>query len=325
MKTLPLIRCLGLLCAALLLYNCQKTPSLTLTGPSDLVIEAGGGSATVTFTTNTDWTVRSDSWIHVTPSSGAASSKALSVTATVDANTASDRSGRITISAGDVSQTVTVRQEALFFRVLSDDQQTRSTLLIDRNGVGPNLKVETNAAADPATWSVTCSEPWCFVTVGGYPVSISLSAEAYGKNDPLWPRTCELRIAIPGLYNGTFKVAQESVTFIELAGGVAEEYVLSPSGAAKEFTIHSNLYEWKVENGNDWIQAEKVDAMTLRVSAVPRTQATSAARKGTLHLYSAALSGRPSKAGEFITLNFKEGDPDVSGEDYGYGESHGWD
>ena len=325
MKIVSLMRCLGLFFAALLLCNCQKAPSLTLTSSSDLVIEAGGGSATVTFTTNSDWTIRADSWIHVSPSSGAASKKALSVTATVDANTASDRSGRITISAGGVSQTVTVRQEALFFRVLSDGQQTPSTLMIDRNGVGPNLKVETNATADPSAWSVTCSEPWCFTTAGGYPVSISLSAEAYGKNDPLFPRTCELRIAIPGLYNGTFKVAQESVTFIELAGGVAEEYVLSPSGAAKEFTIHTNLYEWKVENGNDWIKAEKVDAMTLRVSAVPRTQASSAARKGTIHLYSAALSQRPSTAGDFITLNFKEGDPDVSGEDYGYGEGHGWD
>jgi hypothetical protein len=325
MTTRSLFRGLGLLCAVLLSCHCQKAPSLTLTSSSDLVVEAGGGTATLTFTTNTDWTIRADSWIHVTPFSGAASKKALSVTATVDANTASDRSGRITISAGEVSETVTVRQEALYFRVLSDELQTPSTLMIDRNGVGPNLKVETNAAADPSTWSVTCSEPWCFATAGGYPVSISLSAEAYGKNDPLWPRTCELSVVIPGLYNGTFKVVQESVTFIELAGGVAEEYILSPSGAAKEFTIHTNLYEWKVENGSDWIKAEKVDAMTFRVSAIPRTQASSAARNGTIHLYSAALSHRPSTAGDFITLNFKEGDPDVSGEDYGYGESHGWD
>lgn len=325
MKTRFLFFWPGLAVVALLLCTagCQKAPSLTLASSSDLVVEAGGGTATLTFTTNTDWTVRSDSWIHVSPSSGRASKKPISVTVTLDANTASDRSGRLTISAGEVSQAVTVRQEAVYFHFLSGNRQIPSTIMLDRNGVGPTIKVETNTATDPNTWSVTCSEPWCYVTTAAD--GIYLSGETYGKNDPLWPRTCELRIAIPGLYNGTFKVVQESLTFIELAGGLAEEYILSPSGAVTEFIIHTNLYDWKIENGNDWIKAEKADAMTLRVSAVPSSQASSTARKGTIHLYSAALSERPSTAGDVLTLNFKEGDPDVSGEDYGYGESHGWD
>ena len=329
MQTRSLFLWPGLALVALLLCvsGCQKAPSITLESAPNLVVEAGGGAATLSFTANRDWTVRADPWIHVSPASGTASNKPVSVTVTADPNkTPADRTGTVTIVLEEMSQSVTIRQEAVYFRFLLDDQPAPSALMLDKNGVGPRIIVETNVTTDPNTWSVTCSEPWCYHTAGSYPSNyIMLSGEVYGKNDPLWPRSCELHVVIPGFYDGTFKVVQESLTFIELSGAAAEEYILSPSGATMEFFIYTNLYNWKIENGNDWIKAEKVDAMTLRVRAVPRTQASSMARKGTIHLYSASLPEKPSTAGDFITLNFKEGDPDMSGEDYGYGDGHGWD
>ena len=329
MKTRSLFLWPGLALVALLLCvpGCQKAPSITLESAPNLVVEAGGGAATLTFSANRDWSVRADSWIHVSPASGTASNQPVSVTVTADPNkTSADRTGTVTIVLEELSQSVSIRQEAVYFRFLLDNQPVPSTLLLDRNGIGPQIIVETNVTTDPNSWSVTSSEPWCYPTAVSYPSNaIMLSGEVYGKNDPLWPRTCELHVIIPGFYDGTFKVVQESLTFIELAGEPAEEYILSPSGATTEFFIHTNLYDWKIENGNDWIKAEKADAMTLRVSAIPRTTAASSIRKGTIHLYSAALSERPATAGDVITLNFKEGDPDFSGEDYGYGDSHGWD
>ena len=332
MKTLPLMRCLGLLCAALLLCHCQKAPSLTLTSPSDLVIEAGGGTATVTFTTNMDWTVRSDSWIHVTPSSGAASKQPLSVTVTTDPNTSSgDRSGRITFSAGEASQTVTVRQEAIYLRILSDNTENPSVIVLDRDGWGDtaaSLKIETNAKTNVSDWEVSCSEDWCHAVINsnaGATVYIMLSADEYGtSSDLLWPRSCEVRIRIPGLYSGSVKVAQESKTYIETTDANLVKFKLSPAGAVREIPIYTNLYDWQIENGNDWVKAEKADRMTLRLSVVPRTGSAGGAREGTIYLYSASAAERP-RSGAVLTLVFQEGDPDVSGEDYGYGQGLGWD
>ena len=53
MKTRFLFFWPGLAVVALLLCTagCQKAPSLTLASSSDLVVEAGGGTATLTFTT----------------------------------------------------------------------------------------------------------------------------------------------------------------------------------------------------------------------------------------------------------------------------------
>lgn len=336
MNTHSSIRCLGLVWTALLLCvtACQKSPSLTLKSASDLVIEAKGGSATVTFTTNTDWTVRSDSWIHVSPASGAASKQSVSVTVTADANTTSgDRNGKLTIVAGELSQAVTVSQEAVYFRISSDDRENPSVIILDREGRGgtaASLKVDSNVGTDPAAWSVTCSEAWCHAEINanaGFYKYIMISADAYGtSSDSFWPRTCDVRIQVPGFYSGTVRVVQESRPYINTTTEHYACFTLSPAGAVREIPVYTNLYDWQIENGNDWVKAEKADRMTLRLSVVPRTDAAAPAREGTIYLYSSALAERPAIGSPgLLTLVFKEGDPDVSGEDYGYGEDHGWD
>lgn len=332
MKTRFLFRWIALPFVVLLLCACQKDPFLTLDGASDLVIEATGGSATLTFTTNQDWSVRADSWIHVEPSSGTASNRPVTVTVSADANTSSaDRSGSLAITAGEMLQSATVTQEAVYFRFMLGDREVPSQVILDQNGALTSeagyMSVETNVKTDVSTWSVTCSEEWCYYTLSnnGTSANIYLSADPYGKYDPLWPRSCDFRVVIPGFCDKTIKVVQESVTYIQLTVEMEDEFILSPSGAPKDFTIHTNMYEWKIENANEWLKAEKSDAMTLRVSVIPRTSA-SASRKGTIYLYSSALSERPASfGGVMLTLNFKEGDPDMSGEDYGYGGGHGWD
>lgn len=106
---------LVLIAAALLfLAGCQKPPLLTLSGDSTVEVVENGGSATITFTANRDWSVApSDSWIHVSPSSGSASDKPVSVTVSCDPNTTyGERNGTVSIKAEDLSQTVSVKQAA---------------------------------------------------------------------------------------------------------------------------------------------------------------------------------------------------------------------
>ncbi len=102
------------LCLALGFSACQKAPELSITGPTSVDISADGSSASITFTTNRDWSVTwSESWISVSPSSGSASDGQVTVTIRCNPNdTYEDRSGTVTIKAEGLTQTISVRQPA---------------------------------------------------------------------------------------------------------------------------------------------------------------------------------------------------------------------
>lgn len=100
--------------AFLFVASCQKAPELSVTGSTSIEIKADGGSSSVSFIANRDWTVScSESWVHVSPSSGSAADGQITVTVRCDANTTyEDRSATITIKAEDLTQTISVRQTA---------------------------------------------------------------------------------------------------------------------------------------------------------------------------------------------------------------------
>ena len=100
--------------AFLFVASCQKAPELSVTGSTSVEIKADGGSSSVSFIANRDWTVScSESWVHVSPSSGSAADGQITVTVRCDANTTyEDRSATITIKAEDLTQTISVRQTA---------------------------------------------------------------------------------------------------------------------------------------------------------------------------------------------------------------------
>ena len=93
---------------------CQKAPELTLSGSSNVEVSADGGSSSITFTANRDWSASSsDSWIHVSPSSGSAADGQITVSIRCDTNTTyDDRSGTVTIRAEELTQTISVKQPA---------------------------------------------------------------------------------------------------------------------------------------------------------------------------------------------------------------------
>lgn len=73
---------------------CQKAPELSLSSPATVELSADGSSDTITFTANRDWTAScSDSWIHVSPSSGSATDGLITVSVRCDANTTYDDRG----------------------------------------------------------------------------------------------------------------------------------------------------------------------------------------------------------------------------------------
>lgn len=79
---------------------------------TNVSVDAEGGKAEISFTTNQNWAIRSDSdWVTTLPISGIASTSSQKVTLTVAANpTTSERTATVTVTAGDKSGQVSVRQ-----------------------------------------------------------------------------------------------------------------------------------------------------------------------------------------------------------------------
>ena len=77
-------------------------------------VDAEGGKAEISFTTNQSWAIRSDSdWVTTLPISGIASTSSQKVTLTVAANpTESERTATLTVTAGSKSGQVSVKQAA---------------------------------------------------------------------------------------------------------------------------------------------------------------------------------------------------------------------
>ncbi len=87
-----------LFAAAVLAVSCdtkeEPAPSLPVlnVGQTELTFEQGGGTATLTVTSNRPWTITSDAdWLAFNPSSGSAADAPVNVTVTALANSSTDR------------------------------------------------------------------------------------------------------------------------------------------------------------------------------------------------------------------------------------------
>ena len=93
--------------------SCQKAPFLTLNTPRSFTFTRDGGTQSITFTCNRDWSVSSsESWIQVSPSSGTASDGEVTLKITCAANTTYDpRSATVTIKVEELSEAVSISQD----------------------------------------------------------------------------------------------------------------------------------------------------------------------------------------------------------------------
>ena len=193
-------------------------------------------------------------------------------------------------------------------------------LVFDYMGGGTiyNLKVDTNMEG----WTVECNAPeWCTVTTENTMIRFGL--QVYQEaNSQSPPRRCQVRIKAKDVFDRTLTLGQESMSqFLYTLPNYQFEFDLPASGAPIEVTVVSNLVEWVVDNKTDWIKAEKVDAITLRVSSIPSE--TEHGRTGGLQLVSIA-NDYQANPGNYWDLYFHEELPGVSGEDYSYGKGYQW-
>lgn len=98
---------------ALLFSSCEKAPFITMTGPRSFNFTRDGGSQSITFSCNRPWSVSStESWIQITPSSGEANDKDITVTIKCSPNTTYDpRSATVTVKLEELSESITITQD----------------------------------------------------------------------------------------------------------------------------------------------------------------------------------------------------------------------
>ena len=98
---------------AFLFASCEKAPFITMNGPRSFNFIREGGSQTITFTCNRPWSVSStESWVQITPSSGEASDKEITVTMKCSPNTTYDpRSATVTVKLEELSESITITQD----------------------------------------------------------------------------------------------------------------------------------------------------------------------------------------------------------------------
>ena len=193
-------------------------------------------------------------------------------------------------------------------------------LVFDHMGGGTiyNLKVETNMEG----WTVESNAPeWCTVTTEN--TSIRFNLQTYHEsNSQLYPRRCQVSIKAKDVFHRTLTIGQESVSrFLYSLPDYKNEFDLPATGAPIDVTVVSNLVEWVVNNKTDWIKAEKIDAVTLRVSSIPSE--TEHGRTGEVQLVSIANDYQAS-VGVDWTMYFHENLPGATSDDYSYGDGYPW-
>lgn len=260
------------LAAALLVSAaaCQKAPYVTFYSPSSFNFTSGGGSHTFEFATNRDWSVSaSESWCHVSPSSGTASDQTARFTISCDANTTYDpRSCTLTVKAEELTETVSITQE-------TNQGLLASPTSFEVGSAGKQIEVEVRANVN-------------------YTVAVDPSCSSWIKHTGtkgLTSKTIVLDIAANETYSAregwvvvkqadgilsqtiTVKQAQNDGLFVS-----TPEYNLSNAGHTLTVEVRSNV-EYEVSSQADWIhyipstKALTSSQITLEVDANQRYDA----------------------------------------------------
>lgn len=176
--------------------SCKKEPTLSVSPSTINQIPTSGSTVSLSVDTNNEWTASAtQSWVHISPSSGG--SGKTSVTVTVDANSSNDdRTANITFSSAGLTSSVTINQSQLDAIILSS-----STEEVGSEGKTITVQIKSNVE-----YQVEISDSWIkrTTTKGMKDYSETFQVEA---NTTYNPR--EGRIVIKsGSISGTVVVKQ---------------------------------------------------------------------------------------------------------------------
>ena len=233
------------------MLSCQKAPEFTYTGPASIESKAEGGSSSLTFTANRDWTASvSDPWVSVSPSSGSASDGPITVSVSCNSNTTyEDRTATVTIRMEEFTQIVTVFQPANKGLIVPTKAYNLTS------GAG-SIKVEVQANVE---YTVSLSVDWIkqIGTKGLVSDKLAFSIEANASNNDR-----EGLITVKALDGN---VADQVISVIQ-AGKDAlivkdASFAMPYGGGAVEVKVDANV-EFDVKPDADWIHYVQTKAMS---------------------------------------------------------------
>ncbi|HPN34010.1 MAG TPA: BACON domain-containing carbohydrate-binding protein [bacterium] len=215
--------------------------------PLELFFTSGVGSKKIAISTNVAWSVfAADSWITVSPSSGASQD---TVAVTVSANpSGSRRTGTVTLSGGGVIRTISVTQERSLFFSLSPD------ILNFEAGAGSR----TIIISANVNWSVSGQPEWVAISpLAGYgDATLTVSVPA---NTSTNSRTGIFNVnGMMGSGVSTKKVTirQDGVSSI-LTASKTGLVIGSPVGSSRTFGIASNI-GWSILCDASWLNISPI-------------------------------------------------------------------
>lgn len=189
------------------------------------------------------------------------------------------------------------------------------------DGYGTTFGIETNIP----DWTVSSDAEWCSVTKNENNFVIQPSRYEV-KNDEgaieyVAPRVCTVTVKAGTVFNKTIKVAQQSWTFSAFLESEKNSYVLtlSPDGETHDVLINTNVYFWQASTEADWLTLQRVDNGTLRVTSQARPESVTNPRSAKVTLIT------PHDLVVLDDFTVVDGEPALSGPDYGYGDGTGWD
>ena len=216
--------------------------------------------------------------------------------------------------------------EADYFKLVSlqdSSKEAETFYLTSYNPVILTIVVKTNLKADKV--SLKSDAPWCTPAYDGSTLKLNLSQ--YGEQgDILQPRSCSIEVTAGSVYHNTLTVVQQSQQIRLGTFTYRNRFNLPANGEPLYISINTNLWDWQIRNENDWITAEHVDRLTLKVAAKPRSGGQDEKRDGKIYLYSIS-----EKSFDIYTeasayqLYFFDSDPAINGDGYDYGDHTDWD
>ena len=223
----------------------EAEPELT-TNNSSLNFAAAGGSSSFSFNTNKKWTITEiPGWLTLDQTSGEPSKDAISVNATCAENTAyTSRTANITISAGGLTKTINVTQEAAV-KTISLSVSTTSLSVSGQGGT--------------ASFTVTCNDNWTITNIPDY-VTLSRTSGTESASAVTVNVTVKQNF-VYGNRNKSFTVtAGDQVKYISVNQNGPTSYSIgsqvSKAGDLQDgqpYIIESNKYAglyWKWQSSN---------------------------------------------------------------------------
>lgn len=249
-----LLNLLGIVLAlSIVATSCEKAPFLTLSTPKTINFTDQGGTQSITFTANRDWSVSSsDSWCKVSPSSGNKADGNITITLTCEPNTTYDpRSASLTVRVEELSETITVTQDTNLGLLVSPTSY-------DLTNAAQSIEVEVRANVKYSVEIDAACKDWITQT-GTKALSSEKITFSIAANESYDNREGKITIKqTDGNLSETIVVKQSQTNGLFIT---TPEYDLSNEDHTLSVEVKANV-SFQVTPQVDWIKYVETKALT---------------------------------------------------------------